>query len=182
VDRPATQRWKRAALADAGVAAPDGLTFVPVDFESERLWDRLLDSGLDPARPAYVSWLGVTMYLTRAALAGAVAGLGNLAVGSELVADHLLPRELLDRTGRWMLDAMDSSITAGGEPWRTYLAPGELSILLGEHGFHTVDYLPLRDAIDARLWKRHDALRPMDISQLVRAVRRPVGGSGPALA
>src|SRR5579859_7444329 len=33
VDFPATQEWKRSLLAGAGVAVPENLTFVPLDFE-----------------------------------------------------------------------------------------------------------------------------------------------------
>ena len=33
VDFPATQQWKREMLAEADIALPDKLTFVPLDFE-----------------------------------------------------------------------------------------------------------------------------------------------------
>src|SRR5712691_1421463 len=58
IDHPATQEWKRSARAAAGSA-----TFVPVDFGRDSLRDRLGQAGFDFARPAFVSWLGVTMYL-----------------------------------------------------------------------------------------------------------------------
>jgi methyltransferase (TIGR00027 family) len=37
VDHPATQAWKRQRLAEAGLAVPDGVTFVATDFSSEAL-------------------------------------------------------------------------------------------------------------------------------------------------
>ena len=64
VDHPATQQRKRALLAAAGLAEPPTLTWVPVDFEKDELIASLTAAGLDPAAPAFVSWLGVTMYLT----------------------------------------------------------------------------------------------------------------------
>ncbi|MFB9235471.1 SAM-dependent methyltransferase [Plantactinospora siamensis] len=59
VDHPATQAWKRDRLADAGIAVPPTLTFVPVDFERDVLADRVRYAGRpasdpvpgDPARP-----------------------------------------------------------------------------------------------------------------------------------
>ena len=37
VDHPATQAWKQRRLADLGVAIPDNLVFVPVDFGRQGL-------------------------------------------------------------------------------------------------------------------------------------------------
>ena len=42
VDRPATQAAKRELLEAAGITAPDSVTFVAVDFETDRLRDRLV--------------------------------------------------------------------------------------------------------------------------------------------
>src|ERR1700709_1732986 len=39
VDHPATQAWKRERLAEADIALPAALTFVPIDFEREALGD-----------------------------------------------------------------------------------------------------------------------------------------------
>jgi methyltransferase (TIGR00027 family) len=69
VDQPATQDLKRAKLAAAGIPEPGNLVFVPVDFESASLAAELGRAGLDLSRPVFVSWLGVTMYLTADALA-----------------------------------------------------------------------------------------------------------------
>src|SRR3954453_4097871 len=41
VDHPATQAWKRERLAQAGIAVPPALSFVPVDFERQTLSDSL---------------------------------------------------------------------------------------------------------------------------------------------
>ncbi|WP_206786288.1 class I SAM-dependent methyltransferase [Amycolatopsis sp. MtRt-6] len=54
-------------------------TFVPVGFEADRLRERPVQSGLDPFRPVFVSWLGVTGYLSRAAIATALRDPGGLA-------------------------------------------------------------------------------------------------------
>jgi methyltransferase (TIGR00027 family) len=63
VDHPATQEWKKAHLEKAGIAVPGTVSFVAADFEADSLGDRLTAAGFDPARPAFVSWLGVVMYL-----------------------------------------------------------------------------------------------------------------------
>ncbi|MET8998143.1 SAM-dependent methyltransferase [Amycolatopsis sp. NPDC004169] len=169
VDHPATQAAKRELLARAGVAEPASVTFVPVDFEAEPLRERLVQSGLDPVRPVFVSWLGVTMYLTPAAIAAVLRELGGFAPGSEIVADHLLPPELRDAAGNGYVEAV-GPVTAGrGEPWRTFLSPTAVATLLHDAGFEVVEQAGQRQSIPARLWQRTDALRPAALSALAHA-------------
>ena len=65
VDHPATQEWKRKQLAAAGIPIPPSLTFAPIDFEQQTLAAQLREVGFRTEEPAFFSWLGVTMYLTR---------------------------------------------------------------------------------------------------------------------
>src|SRR4051812_11129706 len=68
VDHPATQARKRDMLAAAAIAVPDTLSFVAVDFEREKLSERLEAAGFKSAEHSFFSWLGVVPYLTEAAL------------------------------------------------------------------------------------------------------------------
>lgn len=169
VDHPATQSAKRELLAAAGVAEPASVTFVPVDFEAEPLRERLVQSGLDPFRPVFVSWLGVTMYLTRTAIAAALRELGGFAPGSEIVADHLLPAELRDAAGNAYAEAVGPVVAEQGEPWHTFLSPAALAELLRDAGFDVVEQAGQRESVDARWWRRTDALRPAALSALTHA-------------
>ena len=58
-----------------------------------------------------------------------------------------------------------------GEPWRTFLRPGEMTALLAAHGFAPVANVPQRDAVAAPLWERTDALRPAGLTWLAHARR-----------
>jgi methyltransferase (TIGR00027 family) len=169
VDHPATQRWKRDLLADAGIATPSAVTFVPVDFEGESMAGPLAQNGFDPSRPSFVSWLGVTMYLTHEAIAQVLALVGGFAPGTEVVVDHVLPEDLRDEAGQAYADALMPAAAERGEPWLTFLSSQDMSSLLGEHGFDVVEHVHQRDAIDAALWKRSDALQPSDLSLLTHA-------------
>src|ERR1700753_1622688 len=53
VDHPATQEWKRHRLADAQLALPPWLHFVPVDFERDDLGERLERAGFQQNSPAF---------------------------------------------------------------------------------------------------------------------------------
>ena len=168
-DHPGTQRWKRAHLASAGITVPDAVSFVAVDFERDSLSGRLARAGFDPSRPALVSWLGVTMYLTEAAISQTLAEISGFAPGTELITEYMLPAALRDETGRSYAGLVAPAIAERGEPWLTFLAPDDMSALLGRHGFGPVEQVRQRDSIPAALWDRTDSLRPADLSLLARA-------------
>jgi methyltransferase (TIGR00027 family) len=171
VDLPATQRWKRAALDAARIEVPGTVTFVPVDFEADSLASALADRGLSLSRPALVSWLGVTMYLTRQAIGQALAEIAGLAPGTEIIADYMLPAPLRDSAGSAYAELVMPVAAAGGEPWRTSLAPEEMSALLAGHGFGAAAHIRQRDQVSRPLWERSDSLRPIDLSVLAHTVR-----------
>ncbi len=164
VDHPATQEWKRRVLA-----APGGVTFVPVDFGRDSLRDRLGQAGFDFARPAFVSWLGVTMYLERGAIDETLSVLGGFAPGSEIVVDYMLPAGLRDEAGDYYAEQIGPASAERGEPWLSLLTPDDMAGLLGRHGFWPVRHVRQRDMIPAAAWDRTDSLRPADLSRIASA-------------
>ena len=169
VDHPATQQWKRAQLAAASIPVPDSVSYVAMDFEHDQLADRLRQAGFDPSRPALVSWLGVTMYLTQAAIGRTLAEISGFAPGTQLVTDYMLPAGLRDDTGDAYASLVAPAAAERGEPWLTFLAPDDMSALLAGHGFGAVEHVRQRDAVPPALWDRADSLRPADLSVLARA-------------
>ncbi|HEX5188416.1 MAG TPA: SAM-dependent methyltransferase [Streptosporangiaceae bacterium] len=173
VDQRASQDDKRARLAAAAIPEPDNVVFVPVDFESASLAAELARAGLDLTTPAFVSWLGVTMYLTGEAIARTLAELGTLAPGSQVIADYMLPADLRDDAGATYLELVAAASAERGEPWLTFLSPQQLSDLLVRHGLGPVRHVGQRDIGDPQTWNRSDALRPVRLSLIGHAV---VGG------
>ncbi len=169
VDHPATQQRKRALLAAAGLAEPPTLTWVPVDFETDELITSLTAAGLDPAAPAFVSWLGVTMYLTAEAIGATLTSLSRLAPGSELVTDYMLTADLRDADGVAYADLVMPDSERRGEPWLSFFTPEQMTGLLTRHGFTGVRDVRQRDAVSAALWERTDLLRPIELSRLCHA-------------
>ncbi len=147
VDHPATQEWKRAALAAARIPVPDQVSYVPVDFARDRLASRLGRAGFDPARPALVSWLGVTMYLTRDAISQVLASIGGFAPGTELIADYMLPDGLRDPDGDSYAGLVAAESARRGEPWLSFLSPEDMTGLLIRNGFAAVEHACQRDSV-----------------------------------
>lgn len=143
VDAPATQRFKRSRLAEADLPEPDFLRFVPVDFETDSLADRLTEAGLDVAQPAVVAWIGVTYYLTQPAIDATLRFAATLAPGSRLVFDYFRPR------ATWDAGMTNGAVLAAnnGEPWRTTFEDDDLDRLLAGHGLQVLDRLTAADAL-----------------------------------
>ncbi len=176
VDRHATQEAKRRQLASAGIAVPVTVRFVSSDFESGSLTELLVAAGFDPSRPAFVSWLGVTMYLSESAIAATLAEVGRFAAGSEVVCDYVLPAPLRDEAGNVYADLVGPVAAERGEPWRSALAPDRMSALLATAGLTPLRHVAQRDIGEPGTWDRSDALRPVTFSLLAHAVAGRPGG------
>ncbi len=138
VDFPATQEWKRAKLAEAHIAEPANLTFVPLDFEHHTLAEGLTEAGFDFTRPAFFGWLGVVPYLTMDAIRATLATIAALPAGSGVCFDYGLDPETLNPLQKRVLEALSARVVAAGEPFRTFFAPEKLEVLLRECGFSRV--------------------------------------------
>jgi methyltransferase (TIGR00027 family) len=149
VDHPATQGWKRELLGKVRIEEPASLTFVPVDFETQTLPERLSACGFRADAPAYFSWLGVVMYLSRETVMSTLAFIAGHPAGSGITFDYLVPPSslpFLRRIGFWI---MSRRVAAAGEPWRTWFDPVRLADDLRGLGFTRLEDLD-GPALDAR--------------------------------
>lgn len=162
IDHPATQAWKRRRLAEACIDIPDTLTFAPVDFESQTLAEGLAAAGFRADERAFVSWLGVTPYLTEEAVLDTLGYIATLRPGSEVVFDFGVAKDQLGLSARMILAAISARVAAAGEPFRTLFAPEELSRWLISMGFSETQVLGA-PALNARYFAgRKDGLKLHD--------------------
>jgi methyltransferase (TIGR00027 family) len=170
VDYPATQEWKRRQLAATEIAIPPSVTFAPVDFERQTLEEGLRDAGFDRGKPAFFSWLGVSMYLTDEAIAATLGFVASLPPGGGIVFDYVVPRESLGILERMALDALSRRVESAGEPFVTVFEPKALAERLIRIGFRSVEDLG-SDEINARYFEgRADGLRVMgNVGRLLSA-------------
>jgi methyltransferase (TIGR00027 family) len=144
VDHPATQAWKRARLAEMGIPVPPALRFAAVDFERQSLSMELARAGFRIDEPAFFSWLGVSMYLTEAAVMGTLGYIARVAPGSEVVFDFIVPRTSMSAAARRAHEAAAAYVAKLGEPWITYFDPPRLAGQLRGAGFsQAVHFGPL---------------------------------------
>ncbi|HEY0300088.1 MAG TPA: class I SAM-dependent methyltransferase [Rhizomicrobium sp.] len=171
VDHPATQAWKRERLAAAGIAVPERVRFVPFDFERQALRNALVAGSVDLDQPLFVSWLGVTMYLTRAAVLDTLRVIASCAAGSEIVFEYVRPVEQLHPLAAAAIEGLKTRAAAVGEPWQSSFDPAELAQAITAIGLHVVADSGPEESFARYCQDRSDGLRPGGASRLMRARR-----------
>jgi methyltransferase (TIGR00027 family) len=159
VDRPGAQAWKRQRLIELGYPIAKWQHFVPVDFEVDDAWfDHLIASGFDSARPAVVASTGVSMYLTKEAVASTLKQVATLAPGSTFAMTFLLPPkpEKLSRSlGRPLLK---KEAWSSRKPFISFFSPEEMLGLAREAGFREVRHISGTTLTECYLPERIDSL------------------------
>jgi methyltransferase (TIGR00027 family) len=166
VDRPGPQAWKRQRLVDLGFGIPPFLRLVPVDFEAgETWWERLAQAGFDADRPAVVASTGVSMYLTRDAIAATLRQVAALAPGSTLAMSFMLPIELTDPEVRPAIERAAEGARANGTPFISFFTPIEMLAMGREAGFRDARHVSAATLARRYFAGRTDGLRPPDNSE-----------------
>ncbi len=169
VDHPASQSWKRERAFILGLPETPPVRYVPVDFEVQTLRDGLTSSGFQWARPTFFSWLGVSMYLTIAAIEDTLRTVAACSQGSEVVMTYALTDEHLDDRGRLYNEISDKVVADIGEPILTRLSRGQAEGLVERCGLEVVDH-PDRESLVQRYFaQRRDKMKPYRSEGLIAA-------------
>jgi methyltransferase (TIGR00027 family) len=170
VDHPVTQQWKRDRLRAADVVVPANLTFVPIDFETTQILDALVANGFVPGTRTLCSWLGVTQYLTSAAIDATLRFALSLPRASEIVFSFSLPQETLSGAEAEAVALAAQRSAQVGEPWLTRFHVAELAFKLGAMGFSRIFHLTPEEAGRRYFAARSDGLKERRGEQLMRAI------------
>lgn len=162
-----TELFELAAIHDAAHQ-------VPVDLVSGDLLAALADAGLDVTRPTVVVALGLSMYLTEPQFQTLLARLSELALGSILVFDAILPDGAADQAGRAYTSAVTAQV-GGREPWRWRPTTEALSQALAATGWKA-DIRAEAEVVPPDFWPANPQLRQLRLVQLIHA-RTGLAGS-----
>ena len=177
VDQPGMQALKKERVRRVHGGLPAHLTFVPVDFEIDRLDEALAGAGFDPRTPAFFSWLGTTYYLTRPAIRETLDSIAAAAApDSRLVLDFLLARHLIPMDGLPLADKLEKLVKRLGEPMVSEFIPTELDGELARVGFAPLDKVPPEEQAGRYLQDRSDMAAPAPNFSFALYARRGMGG------
>jgi methyltransferase (TIGR00027 family) len=153
VDDPPLQEWKQQRIDELGLPVPTSLRFAPCDFETMSIADALTRASFRPDLPAFVSWLGVTQYLTEGAIAETLRWAASLVPGSEIVFTFIVPS---DEAEFWKRETTRSLGEVGFE---TFFTPEEIASVVMQAGLHVAELLTTDEADRRYFLNRSDGLR-----------------------
>ena len=169
VDHPATQHWKRTRLHAVGIEIPPTVSFVPLDFEQQTLQEGLRAGGYRLEEPGVFSWLGVTPYLTEAAIWRTLREVAASAAGTAIIFEYEVPDSLLDAEGQRLEATTRAFATARGEPWFSVFDPSRLRAHLHALGFVVIEDVGPEEAHARYFAGRRDGLRSLPFAHLMHA-------------
>lgn len=145
VDHPATQERKIRKLKEMLGPLPDHVVYVSIDFNKERLPQRMFQCGYDKDKRSLFIWEGVTPHLTAEAIDETLSFVAkNSGAGSSIIFNYVLKslvegtcelegakeiRKAFSRGG-----ILDFS-SEGGDALRFGLDEGAIDAFLSERGF-----------------------------------------------
>ena len=142
VDHPATQEVKRQRILNANGSIPSNLTFVPVNFEVDRLDEEMEKAGFDSQLPTFYSWLGVTYYLIPEAIRNTLDRIAKKsAPGSRVVFDFKIAKHMMSAEGRTLCEKMENFVARRGEPMLTDFTPQSLNEMMARYGYTEVEMM-----------------------------------------
>ncbi|UGU16319.1 class I SAM-dependent methyltransferase [Sinomicrobium kalidii] len=160
IDQPGTLAWKEEKLIENGYKIPDNLHFVPVDFETSSWWNELLNKNFDINQKAFVSCIGVTLYLTKEAITDTLKKMTLLAPGSVIAIAFYLPLDQLDEEDRPMQEIANKGAEASGTPFVSFLPVSEVKKLAEEIGLRGIQTISTKDMTEMYFKDRKDNLLP----------------------
>ena len=166
IDHPDTQRYKLEKIRELEWNIRGNIHFVPVDFEKERMCDKLLAAGFDPAKKTFFSILGVSYYLTLDVFTDTLRQMSELsALGSRVVFDYPIKTGVFpQRVAR-----LESITEQLGEVMRGGFDYNEVSRALYSLGFQIDTYMPPEKVQKEYFSGRADGMRAFENVCLISA-------------
>ena len=155
VDLAAISRRKASIIADHAAEFPESnVVRVEIDFETQRLEDRLAEAGFRDGAPTFFTWEGVPMYLTRDAVKATLDAVWAVSgTGSTIAHDmwHLVDDPSAIGTAQRIAPG---ALTPIGEAITFAVHPEDMRDFYGHRGFEIRELVMAPD-----LPERYDADR-----------------------
>jgi methyltransferase (TIGR00027 family) len=138
IDQSATQEDKLKRLEKVIHPIPANVTFLPMDFNTQSLAERLKSAGYNEQDKTLFIWQGVTYFLTMAGVGNTLAFIASHSgPGSALIFDYFY-NEILRDPHRKEVQAMRRTARAFGEDYTFGIDRGQVEPFLTQRGFREV--------------------------------------------
>jgi methyltransferase (TIGR00027 family) len=130
VDCPETIFKKKERLKKLYKDIPQNVNLLSIDFEENKLEEKMKKSNFNKNKKTLVIWEGVTQYIDKEALNNVLDYLSSIKSESKLLFTYI-KKEIIDGSNRSEIDHNIISFAEKmGSPWKTGINPAEIEELL----------------------------------------------------
>jgi methyltransferase (TIGR00027 family) len=142
LDTKPTQQRKKDCLQQAQIPVSEHISFVPMNFETNNLLDKLIKAGFSREKKTLFVWEGVTYYLSAEVVDHMLTFVRtNSPPGSSICFDYAaLSDKALNEDGAKELRKLMQS-QHSNEPTKFGIHAGEIGSFLAERGFEIIEHL-----------------------------------------
>ena len=145
IDQSATQEVKLQRLKKILDPLPAHVTFLPVDFNTQTLGERLQSGGYNERGKTLFIWQGVTYFLTAEGVDGTLSFIANNSgPGSAVIFDYCYNETLRDTSGGYG-KLLRQSAQVIGEAYMFKIDQGQVGLFLTQRGFCDVRDIPVEN-------------------------------------
>lgn len=140
VDHPNTQSFKREKIKEIFGSLPDHVTYVPIDFETQKLGKTLFKNGYDKSLQTLFIMEGLIMYIPPEAVDETLNFIAdNSRKGSQIIFDYY-PESVVDGTSELEVGQnIRNFVINHGEPLQFGIQEGTIAKFLSGYGFSKIE-------------------------------------------
>lgn len=159
IDHPDTQKCKIKKIKKLEWIIPENVHFIPVDFEKEKMTEKLLSAGFNPKVKTFFSILGVSYYLTLSTLTATLSEISNLSADGSIVAFDY-PEKTENTPQRFI--RLEKIADSMGEIMKGGFTTKELESTLNSLGFKISNYFYPEKIQNKYFQNRKDGLKAFE--------------------
>jgi methyltransferase (TIGR00027 family) len=177
VDLPATQARKKEMLIKEFEQLPAHVTYIPLDYRSQRFFKKLAQSGYEKKHKTLFLWEASIMFADREVVEHTLQSIAqNSAPDSEIlfayIFDELVQGDFSRYMGAWYGSVR---MTAAGEPWRFGIAEGKAERFMTQRGFRVISDLGSQELAQQYLVRSDGSIdgKPTAFVRVMHAMVKP---------
>ncbi|MFA0833035.1 MAG: SAM-dependent methyltransferase [Methanobacterium formicicum] len=146
MDHPNTQGYKIETIKEIFGSIPENVIYVPVDFEKEKISEKLVENGFISSKKTLFILEGLVMYIPPESVAEIFSFITeNSAKGSMVIFDYY-PQSVVDGTSRLEVGQnIRNHLLKIGEPLQFGIEEEEIENFLKEFGFSSIENVTSED-------------------------------------
>lgn len=146
MDHPNTQGFKIEKIKEIFGSTPENVVYVPVDFEKEKISEKLIENGFISSKKTLFILEGLVMYIPPESVAEIFLFITeNSAKGSRVIFDYY-PQSVVDGTSKLEIGQnIRNHLIKIGEPLQFGIKEEEMTNFLKEFGFSSIENVTSED-------------------------------------